>query len=145
MIFFPKKNVCGLDGFLSHHHPCLHGSRDTYVTGVNTLLLQQVQAVSPAQPVDVINWLERIQYVEDNYAVSVETGTATLVSRNREEELQEVGREMNQPLINGNRVLMTILEVSLTYGIEGEVVKIVGFFDDGSNCSVIKNSLATKL
>ena len=40
---------------------------------------------------------------------------------------------------------MTILEVSVTYGIEGEVVKIVGFFDDGSNCSVIKNSLATKL
>ena len=75
----------------------------------------------------------------------VETGTATLVSRNREEELQKVGREMNQPLINGNRVLMTILEVSVTYGIEGEVVKIVGFFDDGSNCSVIKNSLATKL
>ena len=40
---------------------------------------------------------------------------------------------------------MTILEVSVTYGIEGEVVKIVGFLDDGYNCSVIKNSLATKL
>ena len=27
----------------------------------------------------------------------------------------------------------------------GEMTEIVGFFDDGTNCSVIKNSLAIKL
>ena len=34
-------HICGINGCSSHHHPSLHGSRDIYVTGVNTLLLQQ--------------------------------------------------------------------------------------------------------
>ena len=99
------------------------------MTGVNILLLQQVQAVSPSQSVHVTNWMERLQYVEDSYPVSVGSSSADVVRRNREEELQEVDREMSQPLINGNRVLVTILYVSVTYGLEGNVVKIVGFFD----------------
>ena len=33
--------ICGANGCQSHHHPCLHGSRDTCVTAVNVLLRQQ--------------------------------------------------------------------------------------------------------
>ena len=115
------------------------------MTGVNILLLQQVQAVSPAQPVYVNNWMERLQYGEDSYPVCVGSSSADIGRRNREEELQEVGRELAQPLINGNRVMMTILEISVTSGMEGNEVQIVGFFDDGWNCSIIKNDLAKRL
>ena len=37
--------ICGVNGCQSHHHPCLHGSKDLYVTGVNVLLRQQASAV----------------------------------------------------------------------------------------------------
>ena len=36
-------HVCGVAGCTSHHHPVLHGSKDIYVTGVNTLLAQRLQ------------------------------------------------------------------------------------------------------
>lgn len=35
------KYIFGVNGCQSHHHPCLHGSRDTCVTAVNVLLRQQ--------------------------------------------------------------------------------------------------------
>ena len=58
------------------------------MAGVNILLLQQVQAVSTSQPVHVSNWMERLQYVEDSYPVSIGSNAADMVRRNREEELQ---------------------------------------------------------
>ena len=34
--------ICGVNGCQSNHHPCLHGSKDSYVTGVNVLVRQQL-------------------------------------------------------------------------------------------------------
>ena len=133
------KNICGMDGCVSHHHPCLHGSKDIYVTGVNVLLLQQVQAVAADAPtgcVPVGDWFDRQQYVLDSFAVS---------KTQREIELDEVRAEMAKPLIHGDKVLMTVMSLSVVYGIEGKGSKIIGFFDDGSNCSVIRTCLAEEL
>ena len=58
------KNICGFDGCKSHHHPCLHGSKDSYVTGVNVLMMQQVK-----ECVEVVDWFSRQQYVQDSYAM----------------------------------------------------------------------------
>ena len=40
--------ICGVNACQSHHHPFLHGSRDTYVTAVNVLLRQQTTSVTAA-------------------------------------------------------------------------------------------------
>ena len=40
---------------------------------------------------------------------------------------------------------MVIMELDVTHGIAGDISKIVGFFDNGSNCSVIRTALAEKL
>ena len=52
---------------------------------------------------------------------------------------------MYKPLINGDKVLMVIMEVEVVHGVKRKASKLVGFFDDGSNCSVIKTSIAEKL
>ena len=62
-----------------------------------------------------------------------------------ESELEEVRCEMAKPLINGDKVLMVIMELDVVYGIAGDSTKLVGFFDDGSNCSVIRTALAEQL
>ena len=137
-----EKNICGFGGCKSHHHPSLHGSKDVYVTGVNVLLLQQVQAVSPSC-VEVKDWGERQQYIEDSFPVSV--NTVKVNKSIREVELDEVRQELCKPLLNGDKVLMTMMYLPVKYGLAGEIAQIVGFFDDGSNCSVVKNSVAIKL
>ena len=141
------KNICGIDGCTSHHHPSLHGSKDVFVTGVNVLLLQQVQAVSRDLPKDCVpltNILDREQYVYDSYA-NVDVDTGEVNKTQREAELDEVRSEMCKPLINGDKVLMVIMEVEVVHGVARKASKLVGFFDDGSNCSVIKTSVAEKL
>ena len=75
-----------------HHHPCLHGSTDTYITGVNVLLLQQVTeaaADTPAGCVKMIDWFSRQKYTQDSYATE------------RDLELDKVRAELAKPLING--------------------------------------------
>ena len=141
-----EKNICGIDGCPSHHHPCLHGSKDVYVTGVNVLLLQQVQAVAsdiPVGCVPVSNWVDRQQYVYDSYGVLDTSGAVQTAQR--ETELEEVRCEMAKPLINGDKVLMTIMLLDIVHGIARDTTKLVGFFDDGSNCSVIRTGLAEQL
>ena len=129
-----------MDGCRSHHHPSLHGSQDIYVTGVNVLLLQQITDVAADTPEDCVrvsNWYDRLQYVQDSYAVAEKS--------QREKELDDVRAEMSRPLINGDKVLMTVMCMSIVYGIERKEAKLVGFFDDGSNCSVIRTALAEEL
>ena len=131
------KNICGFDGCKSHHHPCLHGSKDTYVTGVNVLLMQQVK-----ECVEIESWFDRQQYVHDSFALDTTSGKT---KTRREEELEEIKDELSKPLINGDKVLMTIMNMSVKYSVDGVKTDIVGFFDDGSNCSVIRTALAEKL
>ena len=141
-----EKNICGMDGCSSHHHPSLHGSKDIFVTGVNVLLLQQVRAISREIPEDCVlitNILDRHQYVHDSYGTTDITGTVNKTQR--ETELDEIRAEMCKPLINGDKVLMVIMEVDVVHGVARKASKLVGFFDDGSNCSVIRTSLAEEL
>ena len=89
------RTYCGIEGCPSHHHPCLHGSKDTYVTGVNVLLMQQVQAVTseiPGECVPVNNWEDRDQYIYDSYG---EDSIINSVKKTqRETELDDVRSEM---------------------------------------------------
>ena len=65
--------ICGIDDCMSHHHPCLHGSTDTFVTSVNVLLRQQSQAVSVDSEgayLPIGNWHDRVQYQEDSYPMA---------------------------------------------------------------------------
>ena len=63
----------------------------------------------------------------------------------RARELEEVRAELAKPLLNGDKVMMSVMEIDVIYGLAGDRTHVVGFFDDGSNCSVIKNSLAIRL
>ena len=60
-------------------------------------------------------------------------------------ELEEVKAELAKPLLSGDKVLMAVMVLEVVFGLQREVASVVGFFDDGSNCSVITNSLATRL
>ena len=40
---------------------------------------------------------------------------------------------------------MVIMELDIVYGVAGNTTELVGFFDDGSNCSVIRTALAEQL
>ena len=48
-------------------------------------------------------------------------------------------------MVNGDKVLMTMMTMSVKYSVAGDTFDIVGFFDDGSNCSVIRTALAEQL
>ena len=128
-----------MDGCKSHHHPILHGSPDIYVAGVNVLKLQQRKAVAIDTPkgcLQVEDWFERQQFIHDSYP---------LVCKSRQEEIEDLKSELAKPLINGDKVLMTIMYLPIVYGKKRERSQLVGFFDDGSNCSIIRNQLAEDL
>jgi hypothetical protein len=124
-----------------------------YVTGVNALLRQRYEAITTVGvpeflPVD--DWVSRSQYVFDSFPVVSSSHSATLcktaaIKTKRELELDEVRAELSRPLVNGDKVLMCMMSISIISGEDGVHSKVVGFFDDGSNCSVIKNKLALKL
>ena len=142
-------HVCGVNGCGSHHHPSLHGSKDVYVTGVNALLRQRETAVTTVGLPDFVvvdNWFSRRNYLEDSYAAESSQFVANnLVKSKRELEVEEVKAELEKPLIQGDKVLMCMMSVTVVHGDHGDHSDIVGFFDDGSNCSVIKNEVAEKL
>ena len=60
-------------------------------------------------------------------------------------ELEEVKAELAKPLLSGDKVLMAVMVLEVVFGLQREVASVVGFFEDGSNCSVITNSLSTRL
>ena len=138
--------ICGVNGCQSHHHPCLHGSRDTYVTGVNVLLRQQTQAVT-VDCRDALEPIGRGQSVHNSYGngKSGRGGNQTVGSRFRKAELDEVLAELERPLLHGDKVLMSMMRIGVIYGKQGMLTDTLTFFDDGSNCSVILNKLAKRL
>ena len=148
-------HVCGVNGCTSHHHPYLHGSKDVYVTGVNALLRQRYEAVTTVGVPDFVpvdNWVGRSQYVFDSFPVVSSSNTASVCKTavqdqrsTREIELDEVRAELAKPLVNGDKVLMCMMSLSVISGEVGVHSSVVGFFDDGSNCSVVKNEVAVRL
>ena len=124
--------ICGVNGCQSNHHPCLLGSKDSYVTGVNVLLRQQSTAVTTAchdayQPVG--DWLEREQYVYDSYldntpaqegvSVVCKASAGTAMEAKRARELDEVRAELAKPLLHGDKVMMSVMGIDVTYGMDG--------------------------
>ena len=133
------QNICGMDGCKSHHHPSLHGSQDIYVAGVNVLWLQQEKEVAidtPAGCFQIKDWFQRQQFTQDSFPVAF---------KNRCEEIDDLKLELAKPMISGDKVLMTIMHLPIVYGVKREETTLVGFFDDGSNCSIIRYNLAEEL
>ena len=105
---------------------------------MNVLLMQQVKEIAaPEGCVEISDWYERWQFVQDSFAITDKS--------QRELELDGVRAEMAKPMIHGDKVLMTIMSMSIVYGAHREGAKLVGFFDDGSNCSIIRKALAEDL
>ena len=71
--------------------------------------------------------------------------SASLSNAERLEQLEEVKRELHKRQIEGEKVLMTTQEIKTIYGSEGTTSKVITFFDDGSNCSVIRSQLAEEM
>ena len=125
--------VCGIDGCSSHHHPALHGSRDTFVK-INTLV------VGDTRFQEITDWESREEYQHGSYQVKSEEFENA--SPDRKLELQEVMEELHKPGLGGEQVLLVVQAVDMVYGPGRQVVKIVSFFDDGSTCSILLNSVA---
>ena len=71
--------------------------------------------------------------------------SASQSNADRLEQLEEVKRELHKRQIAGDKVLMTTQEVKTIHGLEGTISKVIAFFDDGSNCSVIRSKLAEEM
>ena len=101
-------HVCGVAGCTSHHHPVLHGSKDIYVTGVNTLLAQRLEALTTTGVPEFIpydQWASRRQYSSDSYPADLDATVmlnANFGKSKREEEIEEVRSELAKPLIHGD-------------------------------------------
>ena len=65
--------------------------------------------------------------------------------RSRAEEMQEARRLLQQPEVDGDRVLLLIHEVSLITGEDRRQVKSSLFNDKGSTCSMVTKDLVEKL
>ena len=132
--------ICGIDNCQSHHHPCLHGSTDTFVTAVNVLLRQQYKAVSVGSedaflPLGDVH--DRVQYQEDSYSLGESMAGMRLVCKtvgvnsgngNRAREVEEVIAELAKPLIHGDKVLMVMQGIQLVYGMERTLATVLVFF-----------------
>ena len=141
-------HLCGVNGCASHHHPSLHGSNDLFVTGVNALLRQREVEFTTAglsDLIDVDDWLSRRQFIEDSHTEDKSRNVVNILKSKRDMEIEEVKAELQKPLINGDKVLMCVMTLSLVSGEQGAKSEVTGFFDDGSNCSCIKNSTAERL
>ena len=144
-------HICGVAGCTSHHHPVLHGSKDIYVTGVNTLLAQRLEALTTTGVPEFIpydQWASRRQYSSDSYPADLDATVmlnANFGKSKREEEIEEVRAELAKPLIHGDRVLMCMSTVRVVYGQSGSTTSINSFFDDRSTCSAILNKVAERL
>ena len=86
--------------------------------------------------------MNREKFIQDSYAVGA---ADKIVDKKRKLEMEEIKQEMAKPLVCGDQVLMTLMNLPIVYGKERHKENIVGFFDDGSNCSVIRKSLAEEL
>ena len=126
--------ICGINSCKSHHHPTLHGSKDAYMK-INTLSLEVESRFK-----DVTDWEARDGYVHDSFLASDTMGEN--ISVERSDELKEMKEELGKPALNGDQVLLVIQTVNMVFGPERLLATIVTFFDNGSTCSVILNSVA---
>ena len=126
--------ICGISGCRSHHHPTLHGSTDVFVK-VNTISVAEQDRFE-----DVTDWEARADYLQDSYLVNEHDGKE--ITADRQDELREAKEELKKPGLNGDQVLLVIMEVSMVYGPQRLLTSVVTFFDDGSTCSIILNSVA---
>jgi hypothetical protein len=82
----------------------LQGSKDSYVTRVNVLMMQQVQ-----ECVELVNWFRWQQYVQTS-----SWGTKS----KKKEEIDDIKKKVSKPLVHGEK--MTSMNVSVKYGVAGE-------------------------
>ena len=102
--------------------------------------INTVGVVGDSRFEDITDWDERQDFQHDSYQVKGDEMEAA--SPVRKVELQEVRNELKKPGLNGDQVLLVIQMVEMVYGPERMVTSIMTFFDDGSTCSVVLNSVA---
>ena len=133
--FKDKDNwICGIKGCRSHHHPTLHGSKDGFIR-INSLVVEEHCRFE-----DVTDWDSREGYKHDSYLVNEEDLDGA--TEGRKTELRELRDELRIPGLGGDQVLLVVQGVSMVYGTGRMITEVVTFFDDGSTCSIILNSVA---
>ena len=133
--FKDKDNwICGIKGCRSHHHPTLHESKDGFIR-INSLVVEEHRRFE-----DVTDWDSREGYKHDSYLVNEEDLDGA--TEGRKTELRELRDELRNPGLGGDQVLLVVQGVSMVYGTGRMITEVVTFFDDGSTCSIILNSVA---
>ena len=62
--------------------------------------------------------------------------------KSREQEVEDMRKILESPMINGDRILLMLQEIWMRFGLYSAQVKINVFFDNGSTCSLVLTSLA---
>ena len=100
---------------------------------------------------DAAHQLTTTQHQEDA-AIQDAPGTAatkpaqdTASRKTRMEEMKTADSLLNQPDLDGDRVMMLVQKVTAVSGKAREEVTTSAFFDNGSTCSMITSSLARRL
>lgn len=140
--FKDKDNsVCGLDGCTSHHHPSLHGSKDKFVTSVSATSIKLPKIKSTTQET-FSNW-KKAQEVLHKIEGSKEE--KQMEQKRREKEYLEIQRLLEVPMLNGDRILLSLQSIAIKFGIDSKQTDVAAFFDNGSTCSLILEELAETL
>ena len=129
-----SKRVCGLDGCASHHHPTLHGARDSAVASC------KVTSVPFARwnREDAKVYQRAVQYLDErNFSLSWQ-------QERREQEIEEVKEKLGEPLPRDDIVLLILQEIPMLHGRGREETIVNSFFDPGSTCSLILSAFAEK-
>ena len=136
-----ESSVCGLDGCKAHHHPTLHGSKDRFVTSVNT---QRVKvSMSPQTSCETFkSWTNKQEILHKVQSTELET---QIEIRRCEEEYKEMRQLLTEPMLNGDQILLLLQKIEIKFGIDSAITVINGFIDNGSTCSLILTDLAEKL
>ena len=124
-----KSSVCGLEGCKKRHHPDLHGSTDPYDMSVNY--------ISTNTAVSTRKTVHRSSYAK--------AGIQDDGVKRRVEEMEEIERIVGLPPIPGEQVLLLFQGIKVVYGPDRTEDQIKTFWDDGSTCSLVKDSTAERL
>ena len=147
---------CGLDGFGSHHHPTLHGSKDPLVTNCGMVV---EGTPSPGrgfgrwrtdrQGGEPIKLGRSSTYTEMGYVsrrdVRTAEGRSEWEDDRRKAEMKSARELLNEPIVQGERAIMILQTVKMIHGWRRVERDLVMFSDSGGGCNLILEDLAENL
>ena len=136
-----SKSICGFDDCKSHHHPSLHGSKDKFVTAINSVQVKvKFQKQKFGKEIEIA-CSKSCEIMTRAYSTESEEYDS---QRRRKKECDDLSKLLSEPMIESDRILLVLQEIWMTFGPEGNRVKLNVFFDNGSTCSLILTSVAEK-